>query len=169
MDEDRQRILFFVPLLLGLAGVVLLALPLRLFEGTVPTPLLPLVVIYFWTIYAPEYVPSWATFLVGLLQDFLLGGILGIWAGTYLVTQLMILSQRDYFLGRDQLVVWLGFALSASAAGFAVWLILSVLSGSVLTVWPVVWQIAVTIAFYPVPAVLFSGLHERVIREPHAP
>lgn len=34
------------PTFLGFIGVLLLALPFRLFEGAVPTPIIPLVVIF---------------------------------------------------------------------------------------------------------------------------
>ncbi|MGV6802513.1 MAG: rod shape-determining protein MreD [bacterium] len=164
-DFDRSPLLVFVPVFLGLIGVLLLSLPVRLFEGHIPTPILPLIVIYFWSIYAPDYLPSWATFVIGLLQDLLLGGHPGVWAVVFLSTQYLILSQRDYFLGRDQFVVWIGFAMAAALAGIMLWLLISLLTGSWLVIMPLVWQILVTIAFYPLMAVIFSNLHQRVIVE----
>ena len=157
--------LALTPTLLGLAGALLLALPLRLIEGQIPTPLLPMIVIYFWSIYGPDYMTSGSTFTVGLLQDLLLGGTPGVWAAAYLVTQFLVLSQRSYFLGREQHVVWIGFLVAASTAGFLVWLVTSMLSAAWVPVMPMLWQIIVTVAFYPVLAVAFSSLHERVIVE----
>lgn len=157
--------LALAPTLLGLVGVIALALPLRMIEGQIPTPLLPLIVIYFWSIYGPNYMTSGSTFSVGLLQDFLLGGTLGVWASAYLVTQILILSQRSYFLGREQHVVWLGFLVAAGVAGLLVWAETSLLAGQWVTIRPLLWQMLVTVAFYPVLAVGFSSLHERVILE----
>lgn len=153
------------PTLIGVFGVILLALPLRLFEGLVPTPIIPLVVVYFWTIYGPDIMPSVSVFLIGLAQDLLTGGPLGLWAGVYLVVQLIVLSQRAYFAGREQKVVWLGFAMAAIAAGLLVWLIKSLMSGALLPVSGIVVQLAVTAAIYPVFAMVFGEFHRRVLVE----
>ncbi|MCI5045137.1 MAG: rod shape-determining protein MreD [Aquisalinus sp.] len=153
------------PTLLGFIGVLLLSVPLRLFEGTVPTPVFPLIVIFFWSLYAAEYMPSVSTFFIGLLQDLLLGGPMGMWAIAYLVTQYAMITQRSYFLGREQHVVWLGFLVAAIMAGTIIWLAMSIFAGNWMPVRPVIWQVLVTFAFYPVMAVAFSSLHERVIVE----
>ena len=158
-------LLALTPTLLGLAGVIALTLPLRLIEGQIPTPLLPLIVIYFWSIYGPDYMTSGSTFAVGLLQDILLGGTPGIWASAYLIMQFLVLSQRSYFLGRDQHVVWMGFFIAAITAGLVVWVATCMLAGGWVAVRPMLWQILVTVAFYPALAVAFSSLHERVIVE----
>ena len=60
--------------LLGVFGVVILALPVRFFDGAVPTPIIPLVIVFFWSIYGPNYLPALSVFLIGLLQDLLTGG-----------------------------------------------------------------------------------------------
>ena len=151
------------PLLLGLAGVIFLALPLRLFEGVVPTPIIPLVVVYFWSIYAPEYMPSVSVFIIGFLQDLLTGGPLGLWAVVYLVTQFVVLSQRPYFLGREQKVVWLGFAMAAVGASVILWLVMSLMSGVLLPVGGLLGQMIATVLMYPVFGIAFGELHRRVL------
>ena len=168
VDPDRGcsgLLRALTPTALGLVGVLLLALPLRLFEGTIPTPLIPLMVIFFWSLYSADYMPSVSTFAIGLLQDILLGGALGVWTTAYLLTQYMILTQRSYFLGREQHVVWMGFLVAAFVAGLIVWLGASVYARAFMPLGPMVWQVLVTFAFYPVLAVAFSSLHERVIVE----
>ncbi len=151
------------PTFLGVFGVIALSLPIRLFEGTIPTPLIPLIVIYFWSIYGSEYVPPISTFAIGLAQDMILGGPFGVWASAYLIAQYLIVSQRDYFLGREQHVVWLGFLIAAGTAGTIVWAAMCLVAKTWLPVMPMISQILITFAFYPVFAVVFSGLHERVI------
>ena len=153
------------PTFLGFIGVLLLVTPVRLFEGGVPTPMFPLVVIFFWSIYGPGYVPSISTFLIGFFQDLMLGGPIGIWMVAYLLVQYLVITQRDYFLGRDQHVVWLGFAICGAGAGFLVWLTHSVLAGTWVPVVPLVMQMLVTIACYPIFAIVFAQLHRRVIIE----
>lgn len=153
------------PTLLGFFGVILLALPVRFFEGIVPTPLLPLVVVFFWSIYGPSYMPAVSIFFMGLLQDFLTGGPLGLWSAVYLTTQYIIVSQRSYFVGREQQVVWLGFAFAAGGAALILWLVMSLMSGALLPVRGLLAQMLATILLYPVFAAMFSRLHRRVIVE----
>ncbi len=153
------------PLLLGLLGVIILALPMRLFEGAAPTPIIPLVVVFFWSIYAPAYMPSVSVFLIGILQDLLTGGPLGLWAAVYLVTQFVVMSQRSYFLGREQKVVWLGFALAAANASLMLWLVMSLMSGVLLPVGGLLAQMTTTVLIYPLFGVAFGEFHRRILVE----
>lgn len=153
------------PTLLGFIGVLILALPVRFAEGFVPTPLLPLVVVFFWSIYGPSYMPAASTFLMGLLQDLLTGGPLGLWPAVYLSTQYIVLSQRSYFIGREQKVVWIGFTFAAAGAALILWLVMSLMSETLLPLGGLVYQMVATVALYPLVAAGFSHLHRRVIVE----
>ena len=153
------------PTILGLFGVLLLALPVRFAEGIIPTPILPLVIVFFWSIYGPNYLPALSVFFIGLLQDLLFGGPLGLWPAVYLLTQYVVLSQRSYFLGREQRVVWIGFTFAAVSAGLILWMVMSLMRGELLPVGGLAAQIAATIATYPLLAAGFSHLHRRVIVE----
>lgn len=153
------------PTLLGLLGVLMLAAPIRLFEGIAPTPIIPLVVVFFWSVYGPDYLPPFSVFLIGLLQDLLTGGPLGLWPAVYLLTQFVVLSQRAYFLGREQKVVWIGFALASTGAGLILWLVMSLMSGELLPVRYVIYQLAATVLIYPLFGAMFSELHRRVLVE----
>ena len=169
MSERAEHASRFVkattPTALGLLGVIMLSSPIRLFEGHVPTPLIPLLVVYFWSIYSPSYLPSVSVFFIGLLQDLLLGGPLGLWASIYLFVQFLVLSQRSYFHGRDQTVVWMGFAVAGGLAALILWLVMSMMSGMLLPVVDLLIQFAATIAIYPVIAGLFAQFHRRVVVE----
>ena len=153
------------PTLLGLFGVLLLAMPVRIGEGFIPTPLLPLVIVFFWSIYGPNYLPSLSVFFIGLLQDLLTGGPIGLWPAVYLITQYVVLSQRPYFMGREQRVVWIGFTFAALGAGLILWMVMSLMSGEMLPIWTLAAQLIATIATYPLFAAGFSHLHRRVIVE----
>lgn len=153
------------PTLLGFLGVFLLALPFRFFEGWAPTPIIPLVVVFFWSIYGPDLLPSVSVFFIGLLQDLLMGGPIGLWAVVYLIAQLIVLSQRSYFIGREQRVVWIGFALAAATSSLMLWLVMSLMSGVLLPVVPLALQMVATVMIYPLFAAVFSELHRRVLVE----
>lgn len=153
------------PTMLGVFGVFLLAAPLRLFEGTIATPLIPLVVVYFWSLYSPGHLPAASIFFIGLLQDILSGGPLGLWPAVYLVVQYVAISQQSYFLGREVHVVWMGFAVAAASVSLILWLFMSLMSGTLLPVGGLAYQMLTTIAAYPAIAIAFGNLHRRVIIE----
>ena len=83
----------------------------------------------------------------------------------YLVSQYIVLSQRSYFLGREQKVVWLGFALVAPAPVLCLWLVMSLLSGALLPLRGLAAQMLATILIYPVFGMAFRELHRRVLVE----
>jgi rod shape-determining protein MreD len=153
------------PTALGLFGVFLLAAPLRLVEGRAPTPLIPLIVVYFWSLYSPRHLPAASVFLIGLLQDLLSGGPLGLWPAVYLAIQYVAVSQQKYFLGREWHVVWMGFAAAAIGVSVILWLFMSLLSATLLPIGGLAGQMAVTLALYPIFAAAFSDLHRRVVIE----
>lgn len=153
------------PTVLGLFGVLALALPIRLAEGVAPTPLFPLIIVYFWSIYGPDYMPGPSVFAIGLLQDLLTGGPLGLWALVYLTTQYAVLAQRSYFLGREQRVVWIGFGVAAFVAALMLWGVMSLMRGEVMLITAVAGQLVATIAVYPLFSMAFAQLHRRVIVE----
>lgn len=153
------------PTALGLFGVFLLAAPLRLFQGAAPTPIIPLVVVYFWSLYAPRYLPAFSIFLIGLAQDLLTGGPLGLWPAVYLAVQYVAISQQAYFRGREVHVVWIGFAVAAASVSLILWLFMSLMSATLLPVGGLAMQMLTTIAVYPLFAVMLGDLHRRVIIE----
>lgn len=153
------------PTLLGVVGVLILSAPIRLFEGYAPTPIFPLVIVFFWSVYGPDYLPPLSVFFVGLLQDMLTGGPLGLWPAVYLFTQFVVMSQRAYFLGREQKVVWIGFGFASLGAGLILWLVMSLMSGTLLPLRFLLLQIAATVAIYPLFGAVFGELHRRVLVE----
>lgn len=154
-----------MPTLLGVIGALMLASPLRLFQGSLPTPLIPLVVVYFWSLYSPGHLPAASIFAIGLIQDLLSGGPLGLWPAIYLAVQYIALSQQSYFLGREVHVVWMGFAVAAMIVSVILWLFMSLFSGALLPIGGLVLQMMTTIAVYPVFAIVFGSLHRRVVIE----
>lgn len=153
------------PTALGLFGALLLASPLRLVEGHIATPLIPLVVVYFWSLYSPGHLPAASVFAIGFVQDLLSGGPLGLWPAVYLAVQYVAMSQQSYFLGREVRVVWLGFALAALSVSIILWLFMSLLSSTLLPLGGLAMQMATTIAVFPLFAIVFGSIHRRVLIE----
>ena len=153
------------PALLGFLGVVLLASPLRLFGGGVPTPVIPLIIVYFWSLYSPGHLPAASVFAMGLLHDLLSGGPIGLWPTVYLVMQQIAISQQAYFLGRDLGVVSIGFAVAALVVSLIIWFVMSLMTATALPIGGLLGQMVVTVVCFPLFALAFGRLHRRVVIE----
>lgn len=170
--EGVQRLLrTAAPTCLGLVCVLLMTAPLRPLGGLAPVPVLPLIVVFFWTIRAPEQLPAPSVFLLGLAQDFLSGAPLGLWSAAYLSIQYVVLTQRSYFSGRALQVLWVGFAVAALVSFVIVWPLSSlVLSAQMndrilLNPAPLLVDLAATVLVYPPVAAALSLLQSRFLRE----
>lgn len=134
-------------------SATLLSVPLHLFEGLVPTPFLPLVLIFLYGLDRPSSLPPLVTFLGGLYLDLLLGTAIGPWAVVFLLVHASVLSQRSYFVGRDSVVLTTGFVIALIGALIVYWAAMSVISARPMPAWPLVYQGIVTVVAFP--AVLF--------------
>lgn len=75
-----------IPALTIFIATILVALPWGMAaENRFFLPLLPLIVIHYWTLRSPEHVAEWWVFLAGLSLDILTYGPMGYWALIYLL------------------------------------------------------------------------------------
>ncbi|MDO9460353.1 MAG: rod shape-determining protein MreD [Alphaproteobacteria bacterium] len=137
-----------------LVGVVPAAVP----GLSTVSPLLSVAVIFFWVVTRPALMPPAAVFFVGLLQDVLSGGPIGLWALTLLVVQYLSLSQRQYLFGKTFTLGWVGFASIVSGAALLAWLGACIYYGVFLSPAPVLVQGALTMLVYPAIAWILVGL-----------
>ncbi|MEM6747453.1 MAG: hypothetical protein AAF608_08545 [Pseudomonadota bacterium] len=150
-----------VAALLLLLGIVLLLVPLNLFSGTVPTPILPLCIIFIYGLERPESLPPSLSFAMGLLHDLLFGAAIGPWASVYLVVHALVVWQRSYFAGRDVVVLTTGFAAASVLAMALYWFEMSILSSRPMPVFAIFWQWVVTVLSFPFLLALFRRLAGR--------
>src|SRR3984957_3899570 len=115
--QERARLMMGARLLVALlpeasalVGVLLSKLPVSLFGGLVPPPLLGFIPVYFWCLVRPDLMTPAATFAIGILQDVMSGGPPGIWTLSFIVAYVVIQRQRDAFAGLAGVAAVLGFA-----------------------------------------------------------
>lgn len=121
-------------------------------------PAVVLIAVYHWTVHRPHLLPPSIVFAVGLMQDLLTGSPLGTGSLTLLAVHLLVLSQRRFLAGKTFAMVWCGFALVAAVTFLARWAAVSALSGVVLDPRESAFQCLVTVACYPLLAVLLLAL-----------
>ena len=154
-----------IPGAIGMAGALALVVPFRFLDDAMPTPLIPLMVVFYWSIQRPEATPAPLVFLVGLAQDLLLAGPLGLWAFAYLAVHAATLSQRQFFLGRNFAAVWTGFMMVCLVVLLVGWAIASLYYGRLLSPSELFFQLLVTVLLYPVFARFFQYVDARLLHE----
>lgn len=113
-------------------------------------PFLTLIGVYYWSVFKPEFLPIWVVFILGVLQDILMGSPLGLMPLLLIVVQQFIFFQGRQFLERDFIFNWFVFVMLVIGFGIMSWGISSLYFRTLLDYWDVLGQILMTIAFYPV-------------------
>ncbi len=140
-----------VTMLLIMVGMV----PLRVPNLAPVMPALGLIAVSFWLVHRPESMPAWAVFLVGLVQDLLGGGALGVGVFVLLVVYAVLVGQRRFFARGSFLRMWLIFLPTAAGAFFLTWMFNGLIADTALDPRPAAFQYLTTVAFYPCVAWVF--------------
>ncbi len=154
------------PAVVGMVVTLTLALflhaaPTRLPQGPDLLPLLPLMTLYIWSCRRPDFVSPAVIFLVGLLQDLLIGGPMGVWAFSYLVA-FGVARHRDVDAqGLDPGPATVRFAALAAIAFLVAWLTASAALGALVGGGPLLAEAVFTILVFPVFAWAFIRRRER--------
>lgn len=145
-----------LPFVLSLLCVMVYVAPLRLGHWTIPMPLFPLMAIYFWSMTRPTLMPFVAIFLIGLFQDFLTGGPVGLWALTYLLTMAVLSTQTDIITGRGRSALWAGFVLTVILATVLVWVFARIALGADPAGGRLGMEMLFTVLTYPLAGRVFT-------------
>lgn len=145
-----------VPSLLAVLLVIVSVVPLRAPEVAPVVPALSLTAIYYWAVFRPDLLPIWLAFLLGLLQDLLTAGPLGVGVLAAVAIHVSVSSQRRVFVNASFLMLWVVFALFAAAALSLAWLAGSLLAGSLGDPRLLLLEYALTVGAYPCLAWLFG-------------
>ena len=162
LDGLARRLLPFATTVLL---VMLSVLPLPIPGYGVVAPALALMAVYYWSIFRPDLMPSVAVVLLGLFQDSLSGMPFGVSALALLVVHGIVSAQRRFFLGKSFAVMWWGFMLISAGVAFGTWILLMVLSWSLIDPLPVVFRFALTLALFPCLTWVFIRMQQGFLRQ----
>lgn len=112
-------------------------------------PLFPLMSIYLWAVLHPELMPAYAVFLVGFLQDVLIGTPIGLHILTCLMVYGTVAWQRRFLTGKSFAVIWVGFLLVAAGTTVANWLLISIYYVEFLQIEALVYQYLLSVGSFP--------------------
>ena len=149
-NEPSVGLKGIIPFFTVLFLIIIMILPYNIvFIGDI-MPFLTLIGVYYWSVFKPELLPVSTVFVLGLLQDILLGSPLGLMSLLLVVVQQFIFYQGRQFLERDFLFNWVVFVMLVIGFGILSWAIASLYMREFLDYLSVLGQILLTIAFYPI-------------------
>lgn len=118
-------------------------------------PFFTLIAIFFWSIYRPTLMLPIYVFALGVLFDIVLGYQIGLHAFLFVGIQWVLRSQRLYFLGQSQTILWLSFALTCFAALVVEWGLFSLFNGYLYEFQAVLFRTVTSIIAFPLVTLLF--------------
>ena len=119
-------------------------------------PMLMLLCVYYWAVREPEAMGPVSAFMLGLLQDILMGMPPGVSSLVLMLTQGVVATQQRFFLDKPFLVIWWALMLVALGAIVIKAVMVAALSGYGLAIGPLAVSYGLTLLVYPVLALVFG-------------
>ena len=153
-----------VPLATALLAVLADVLPLFDVGPASVTPLATLCVAFFWSLYRPDLFGGGAAFATGLAHDALAGLPLGLTSFVLLLVRHVMVVQQRFFVTRPFPVIWCCFVLLALAVLALRWAMCCLWWGRLFAPQPLVFELLLTLAFYPLATLLLARVHNWIPR-----
>ncbi len=145
----KRRAASLLPLLSGLALVLVTATPLYLGHVGDVAPRLGVTAVIFWTVYRPDLFGYASAFFLGTVADLMTGLPLGITALVLVMVRYGVFTRRRYFLRKAFHIVWAEYALVVIAAAVVDWLLAALYLWSYPGLLVHVFQVLLTVALFP--------------------
>lgn len=163
--QTRNGLANATPFILGMLLALVPVLPYGAPELSYVMPSLTLMTVYYWAYQRPDLMPSSAVFIIGLWQDVLYGGPMGLTSLILVLVRELLVNQRRVLIGKPFMVTWMGFAMVVAGTLMLSWGLASWWHWSLIAVPPFVAHLALTITLYPIFAGLFAGLQRWLFEE----
>ena len=155
----RQTVPVVTMLLLALIG----SMPLGSFDTFEIFPMLNIIVIFYWTVYRPDLVPPFVLFLIGLIDDVVMGTPLGLMASVFVVLYGVTLTQRQFFIGKSFYVTWLGFSIISAFCICLIWVLVALFAGRLGIVITPFIKYTITLLSFPSAAWLLVRIQRYLV------
>lgn len=114
-------------------------------------PPLAFISLFYWSAHRPDLFPPSVAFFVGLLNDIVSGGILGLSALLFTLANRFIWQHRGLFAGHSFFLLWAGFSLSTGIFFVVQWSLLSLFNFQIQPFFPALVQAVLAIILFPLP------------------
>ena len=162
LDRIARNVL---PAMLGVLLVLLSTIPFYI-PGYGPVAAnLVLMAVFYWAVHRPDLLSPITVFLIGLLQDILVGMPPGMNAIALLAVRTIAVSQSRVFRGRSFIILWWGFGMVALASAFFVWVLSTVYVFAPMNPLPGLFQAGMTTALFPFLAGGFTWMQQKLLSQ----
>lgn len=159
----------FKSFLLSVVPWLILAMAILVEGFLTPMPVLGSVQIflvlgwlYYWSIYQPTLFPPVMAFFVGIIIDVLKDTPLGMTSALYILSLLIIRSQRRFLMGQNFMVQWLCFAIVCACFATGQWLGFSLLRWVMLDGIDFLLNAVLSIFVFPLWVLVAIALHFQI-------
>ena len=153
LDHMARRL---VPVGLSLLLLLLAAVPLSAPGFLRADPMISVLCVYYWAVHRPDMMGYFGGFTLGLLEDILMGTLMGVGPLVLLMVQWVIVTQYRFFVGKPFVVTWWVLGLVAMAALLVKTLAVALLTGHVAAPGALSASYALTMLLYPLLGWLFG-------------
>jgi len=161
LDRWSQALL---PLLVVLLLIFITLAPIRISYLAIAAPLLPLMAVYHFSLFRPQFLPPLLLFALGMMTDLLQGGTgnpLGLSALVFICVRALLERNRRYLVDVSFVFIWLGYALLSAFAVLVMWLTNCLWSSRLIDPSPALFQYAISLFFYPIVGWLLGRTRAR--------
>jgi rod shape-determining protein MreD len=151
-----------IPLALGLLLTAFTFVPFGAPELSVILPSLTMPLVFFWSINRRQVMPPAVAFLIGLWQDILVGGPLGLMALILVLMRGAVETQRQVFRNQSAVFIWMGFAIISVGLTLIAWVIACWWYWNGFSLLPFMLQWGLGVIAY-VPMVMLFGRVEHLL------
>ena len=137
-----------------MVSLLFYATPARLTQATDLMPLLPLIALFLWSTIRPYFIPPIVIFVVGILQDLLTSGPMGVWALAYLVALTVMRVRKEDSTTRDLGPLWFRFVATTAIAVVVAWAGGSLAISGPAAIQPMAIEAAASILMFPLIALV---------------
>lgn len=156
----QRLMLILLPATMALLLTVAMLLAQRRFGLGGFMPMLPLMAIYYWSIYAPRRMPYGVAFVIGLIYDSLLGLPLGVTSLLFMLFKYLLQSQHRVLAKDPFAFIWLRLALLLAVVLGGQWLAVMVYFNNRPPVDILFVQYMLTVLLYPVLHAFFQRIDQ---------
>jgi rod shape-determining protein MreD len=165
LQRAQRTLRGIVPFVLTLMLSLAPTMPFRMPRDISVVPDLSLMAVFYWTIYRPDLLPMPAVFAIGLIQDIVTGGPIGVTPLILVGAYGMLLNQRRVFLGKPFMQTWWGFLIVATAACVVKFLVACLQASAFVPVQQAGLQYFSTLLLFPLIVWLLVAAHRQFLPE----
>ena len=160
----RNRLYSLGPFALTVFFIIFSRVPFQSGDSGMFIPIFSLIYTYYFRLHFPQTLRLWVIFLIGILEDYISGGILGLTPLILLMISALFERYRKIFLQGSFTTDCILFAFFSLGISLLYWLLTSFVEAQFFPVLPFFVQGAITALAFPIYVVVIGRLYHKFAR-----